>query len=89
MSGISGLIWALDYLSAVVFAITGALVASRRQLDLTGFIFMAAMTFWTPSIFSVDLPYIHFSFVRAFYCLDARAAAMVPRLRELCTHTIY
>ncbi|KGJ13292.1 trimeric intracellular cation channel family protein [Paracoccus sanguinis] len=44
MSGISGLIWALDYLSAVVFAITGALVASRRQLDLTGFIFMAAMT---------------------------------------------
>ena len=44
MSGISGLIWGLDYLSALVFAITGALVASRRQLDLTGFIFMAAMT---------------------------------------------
>ena len=44
MTGISGLIWALDYLSALVFAITGALVASRRQLDLTGFIFMAAMT---------------------------------------------
>lgn len=41
---ISGLIWTLDYLSALVFAVTGALVASRRQLDLTGFIFMAAMT---------------------------------------------
>lgn len=41
---LSGLIWGLDYLSALVFAVTGALVASRRQLDLTGFIFMAAMT---------------------------------------------
>ena len=41
---VSGLVWALDYLSALVFAVTGALVASRRQLDLTGFIFMAAMT---------------------------------------------
>lgn len=39
-----GLIWALDYLSVLVFALTGALVASRGQLDLTGFIFMAAMT---------------------------------------------
>lgn len=44
MNGISGLVWGLDYLSALVFAATGALVASRRQLDLTGFIFMAAMT---------------------------------------------
>lgn len=44
MTGVSGLIWGLDYLSALVFALTGALVASRRQLDLTGFIFMAAMT---------------------------------------------
>lgn len=41
---LSGLVWGLDYLSALVFAVTGALVASRRQLDLTGFIFMAAMT---------------------------------------------
>ncbi|NHF72698.1 trimeric intracellular cation channel family protein [Paracoccus xiamenensis] len=37
-------IWALDYGSVLVFALTGALVASRQQLDITGFIFMAALT---------------------------------------------
>lgn len=40
----TALIWALDYASALVFALTGALVASRAQLDLVGFIFMAALT---------------------------------------------
>ncbi|PZO64441.1 MAG: trimeric intracellular cation channel family protein [Paracoccus denitrificans] len=38
------LIWSLDYLSVLIFALTGALVASRAQLDITGFIFMAALT---------------------------------------------
>lgn len=38
------LVWALDYASVLIFALTGALVASRQQLDLVGFIFMAAMT---------------------------------------------
>ena len=37
-------IWALDYGAVLVFALTGALVASRAQLDITGFIFMAALT---------------------------------------------
>lgn len=35
---------ALDYLSGLIFALTGALVASRKQLDLTGFVFMASIT---------------------------------------------
>ena len=41
---LAGYIWALDYGSVLVFALTGALVASRQQLDITGFIFMAALT---------------------------------------------
>lgn len=40
----STLVWVLDYASALVFALTGALVASRAQLDLVGFIFFAALT---------------------------------------------
>lgn len=35
---------ALDYASVFVFALTGALVASRAQLDLIGFIFIATLT---------------------------------------------
>ncbi len=35
---------ALDYASVVIFALTGALVASRAQLDLVGFIFVASLT---------------------------------------------
>jgi uncharacterized membrane protein YeiH len=35
---------ALDYASVVVFALTGALVASRSQLDVVGFIFVACLT---------------------------------------------
>ncbi|MDP3341667.1 trimeric intracellular cation channel family protein [Frigidibacter sp.] len=34
----------LDHASVLVFALTGALVASRSQLDLVGFIFIAALT---------------------------------------------
>lgn len=34
----------LDYASVLVFAITGALVASRAQLDLVGFGFVACLT---------------------------------------------
>ncbi|WP_370209151.1 trimeric intracellular cation channel family protein [Pararhodobacter marinus] len=34
----------LDYLSVFVFALTGALVASRAQLDLLGFLFIASLT---------------------------------------------
>lgn len=41
--GIS-LVTALDYSSVVIFALTGALVASRAQLDLVAFIFFAALT---------------------------------------------
>jgi len=38
------LISVLDYASVLVFAITGALVASRAQLDLVGFAFIACLT---------------------------------------------
>ncbi|MEM1302364.1 MAG: trimeric intracellular cation channel family protein [Pseudomonadota bacterium] len=40
------MIWlsTLDYASVFVFALSGALVASRAQLDLIGFIFVAALT---------------------------------------------
>jgi uncharacterized membrane protein YeiH len=34
----------LDYLAVVIFALTGALVASRSQLDVVGFIFIACLT---------------------------------------------
>lgn len=35
---------ALDYAGVAVFAITGALVASRKQMDIVGFIFLAVVT---------------------------------------------
>lgn len=38
------LLSALDHASVVVFALTGALVASRSQLDIVGFIFIACLT---------------------------------------------
>lgn len=34
----------LDYASVLIFALTGALAASRAQLDIVGFIFFAALT---------------------------------------------
>lgn len=34
----------LDYASVLIFALTGALVASRAQLDLVGFAFIACLT---------------------------------------------
>ncbi|MFN7223419.1 MAG: trimeric intracellular cation channel family protein [Paracoccaceae bacterium] len=39
-----GLLPFLDYASVAVFALTGALVASRAQLDIVGFIFIASLT---------------------------------------------
>ena len=38
------LVLLLDYASVLIFALTGALVASRAQLDLVGFIFFATLT---------------------------------------------
>ena len=35
---------ALDYAAVLVFALTGALAASRAQLDLIGFAFLASLT---------------------------------------------
>ncbi|MEZ5881084.1 MAG: trimeric intracellular cation channel family protein [Nitratireductor sp.] len=35
---------ALDYAGVAVFAATGALAASRKQLDIVGFVFLAAVT---------------------------------------------
>lgn len=39
-----GVIEILDHAAVIVFALTGALVASRAQLDIVGFIFIAALT---------------------------------------------
>lgn len=38
------LVQALDYLSVFIFALSGALAASRAQLDLVGFLFIASLT---------------------------------------------
>ena len=38
------LLMVLDFASVAVFALTGALVASRSQLDIVGFIFVACLT---------------------------------------------
>ncbi|PVH27756.1 trimeric intracellular cation channel family protein [Pararhodobacter oceanensis] len=38
------LLSALDYLSVFIFALTGALAASRAQLDLVGFFFISCLT---------------------------------------------
>jgi uncharacterized membrane protein YeiH len=38
------LLTGLDYASALVFALTGALAASRSQLDIVGFVFIASLT---------------------------------------------
>ena len=38
------LLAALDYSSVFIFALTGALVASRAQLDVVGFLFVASLT---------------------------------------------
>lgn len=44
VTALGGHVWALDYGSVLVFALTGALVASRAQLDIIGFLFLAALT---------------------------------------------
>ncbi|BCP55816.1 membrane protein [Kaistia sp. 32K] len=40
----ASLLFGLDLLGVVVFALTGALAASRRQLDIVSFAFLAAIT---------------------------------------------
>ena len=42
--GLAALLPLFDYASVAVFALTGALVASRAQLDVVGFIFIACLT---------------------------------------------
>ncbi len=42
--GLAALLAWLDLASVAVFALTGALVASRAQLDIVGFIFIACLT---------------------------------------------
>jgi uncharacterized membrane protein YeiH len=44
MSEVSVLLQLLDYLGIAVFAATGALAASRKQLDIVAFIFFAVVT---------------------------------------------
>lgn len=44
VEGLRALLSLLDYASVAIFALTGALVASRAQLDIVGFIFIASLT---------------------------------------------
>lgn len=44
VDNLTSLLPILDYASVAVFAVTGALVASRAQLDIVGFIFIACLT---------------------------------------------
>lgn len=44
IDGLRALLPFLDYASVAIFALTGALVASRAQLDVVGFIFIACLT---------------------------------------------
>jgi uncharacterized membrane protein YeiH len=44
MNQVSILLQALDYIGIAVFAATGALAASRKQLDIVAFIFFAGVT---------------------------------------------
>ena len=44
MPDLGPIVVALDYASVFVFALSGALVASRAQLDIVGFIFVASLT---------------------------------------------
>ncbi|WP_435257741.1 trimeric intracellular cation channel family protein [Thioclava sp. FR2] len=44
VEGLRALLPFLDYASVAIFALTGALVASRAQLDIVGFIFIAFLT---------------------------------------------
>lgn len=40
----AGLLYSLDLIGVFVFALTGALAASRKQLDIVGFAFLASIT---------------------------------------------
>ena len=44
VEGLRALLSFFDYASVAIFALTGALVASRAQLDIVGFIFIACLT---------------------------------------------
>lgn len=44
VEGLRAILPFLDYASVAIFALTGALVASRAQLDIVGFIFIACLT---------------------------------------------
>ena len=44
MSAFGQVIATRDLASAVVFAVTGALVASRKEMDVVGFIWLATVT---------------------------------------------
>src|SRR3546814_4296157 len=44
MAGLAQLSVAVDGLAAVAFAVSGALVASRKELDIVGFMWLAVLT---------------------------------------------
>ncbi|WCR10079.1 trimeric intracellular cation channel family protein [Paracoccus stylophorae] len=72
------LIAALDYGSVLVFALTGALVASRAQLDPVGFVFMAALTaVGGGTLRDLILGRAVFWVVQPTYILIAAAAALL------------
>ncbi len=44
MSGVTSILQVIDLAAVAVFAITGALVASRKQLDIVGFLWLGTIT---------------------------------------------
>lgn len=68
----------LDYTGVAVFAATGALAASRKQLDLIGFLFLAALTgVGGGTVRDVILGLPVFWIVQPFYMIVCAAVALL------------
>ena len=72
------LIQVLDYAGVAVFAATGALAASRKQLDLIGFLFLAALTgVGGGTVRDVILGLPVFWIVQPYYMITCAAVALL------------
>lgn len=72
------IIQVLDYAGVAVFAATGALAASRKELDLIGFLFLAALTgVGGGTVRDVILGLPVFWIVQPFYMIVCAAVALL------------
>jgi uncharacterized membrane protein YeiH len=72
------LIQVLDYAGVAVFAATGALAASRKELDLIGFLFLAALTgVGGGTVRDVILGLPVFWIVQPFYMITCAGVALL------------